>query len=165
MLSAQAPPCRIKQLHSTFGRSGQIRSHRSVRTIDLKVGQASRTYFRGLGAGRGVRGGAQRGPGQECGITTSPHPDQGRPPPYQKGGHCGGHSFSVTQWVAAVAETKWRAFVEQSGRKQARREAAQIRGMGKSAIGTGLAGLAVLVASPGPPPAIGGSGRWPERGF
>jgi hypothetical protein len=71
----------------------------------------------------------------------------------------------VTQWVAAVAETKWRAFVEQSGRKQARREAAQIRGMGKSAIGTGLAGLAVLVASPGPPPAIGGSGRWPEKGF
>jgi hypothetical protein len=68
----------------------------------------------------------------------------------------------VTQWVAAVAGTKWRAFVEQSGRKQARREAAQIRGMGKSAIGTGLAGLAVLVASPGPPPAIGGSGRWPE---
>jgi hypothetical protein len=65
----------------------------------------------------------------------------------------------VTQWVAAVAGTKWRAFVEQSGRKQARREAAQIRGMGKSAIGTGLAGLAVLVASPDPPPAIGGSGR------
>jgi hypothetical protein len=68
-------------------------------------------------------------------------------------------TLSVTQWVAAVAGTKWRAFVEQSGRKQARREAAQIRGMGKSAIGIGLAGLAVLVESPDPPPAIGGSGR------
>ena len=29
-------------------------------------------------------------------------------------------TLSVTQWVAAVAGTKWRAFVEQSGRKHAR---------------------------------------------
>jgi hypothetical protein len=32
-------------------------------------------------------------------------------------------TLSVTQWVAVVAGTKWRAFVEQSGRKHARREA------------------------------------------
>jgi hypothetical protein len=46
----------------------------------------------------------------------------------------------LTQWVAAVAGTKWRAFVEQSGRKQARREAAQI------AVGHVLADLPRLRA-------------------
>ena len=60
-------------------------------------------------------------------------------------------SWRISAEYLRAREAEWELGTLAIGKRW---EAAQIRGMGKSAIGTGLAGLAVLVASPGPPPAI-----------
>jgi hypothetical protein len=96
-------------------------------------------------------------PSRVCGCVASPRPGPDHRP--TNGGHCGGDG-SVLRFRALVAMTNWRGLRQPHALLGVTRQSGRRADSWYGEFGHRHPdNAAVLVASPGPPPAIGGSGR------